>query len=244
MNAYAMYATQAKNDVNQMVADHADLVKKIAFHLMNRLPASVQAEDLIQAGMIGLIEATHQYDSTQGASFDTYAGIRIRGAMLDEIRRSDWTPRSVHKNTREMSAIIQQIEQETGSDAKDVDVAKRLGITLSEYHKRLRDSSRTTIFSFDQSDPEHGDVLSTTRSEQEDPLENLENESFQQAFANEIKRLPEREKYVMAFYYQDNLNFKEIGEVLGVSESRVSQIHGQALLRLKARLAEWKKVNA
>jgi RNA polymerase sigma factor for flagellar operon FliA len=241
MNAYDMYSSSQQGNVNKMVAEHAELVKKIAFHLMNRLPSTVQVEDLIQSGMIGLIEATHQYDASHGASFDTYAGIRIRGAMLDEIRKSDWTPRSVHRNTREVTKVIRDIEQQTGCDAKDTDVAKTLGISLSDYHSRLRDTSRTKIFSFDQQESDTVGILDKAKTKQATPLENLENTSFQAAFAAEIKKLPEREKYVMSFYYQDELNFKEIGEVLGVSESRISQIHGQAIVRLKSRLSSWKK---
>jgi RNA polymerase sigma factor for flagellar operon FliA len=224
---------------NELVVLHEPLVKRIAYHLMSRLPASVQADDLIQAGMIGLIEASRKFDPEQGASFETYAGIRIRGAMLDEIRRTDWTPRSVHRKAREVAEAVRRIENEKGRDARDVEVAKEMGLELDEYHKILQDSTGCRIFSFE--DPgmlgEEGSQNSTRHADQ--PLETLQKSDFKQGLANEIKGLPERERLVMALYYDEELNLREIGEILGVSESRVCQIHGQALIRLRARMGEW-----
>jgi RNA polymerase sigma factor for flagellar operon FliA len=224
---------------NELVVLHEPLVKRIAYHLMSRLPASVQADDLIQAGMIGLIEASRKFDPEQGASFETYAGIRIRGAMLDEIRRTDWTPRSVHRKAREVAEAVRKIENEMGRDARDVEVAKEMGISLEEYHKILQDSTGCRIFSFE--DPgmlgEEGMTQSSRHVDQ--PLENLQKSDFKQGLADEIRGLPERERLVMALYYDEELNLREIGEILGVSESRVCQIHGQALIRLRARMGEW-----
>ncbi|MGB5473651.1 MAG: RNA polymerase sigma factor FliA [Gammaproteobacteria bacterium] len=224
---------------NELVVLHEPLVKRIAYHLMSRLPASVQADDLIQAGMIGLIEASRKFDPEQGASFETYAGIRIRGAMLDEIRRTDWTPRSVHRKAREVAEAVRKIENEKGRDARDVEVAEVMDISLVEYHKILQDSTGCRIFSFE--DPgmlgEEGMPQSGRHIDQ--PLENLQKSDFKQGLADEIKGLPERERLVMALYYDEELNLREIGEILGVSESRVCQIHGQALIRLRARMGEW-----
>ncbi|MGB5539395.1 MAG: RNA polymerase sigma factor FliA [Gammaproteobacteria bacterium] len=224
---------------NELVVLHEALVKRIAYHLMSRLPASVQADDLIQAGMIGLIEASRKFDPEQGASFETYAGIRIRGAMLDEIRRTDWTPRSVHRKAREVAEAVRKIENEKGRDARDVEVAEVMEISLEEYHKILQDSTGCRIFSFE--DPgmlgEEGMPQSGRHIDQ--PLENLQKSDFKQGLADEIKGLPERERLVMALYYDEELNLREIGEILGVSESRVCQIHGQALIRLRARMGEW-----
>lgn len=239
MNAHAMYNEVETVDPDGLVAANANLVKRIAFHLMNRLPPSVQAEDLIQAGMIGLLEASRHYDPSQGASFETYAGIRVRGAMLDEIRRSDWTPRSVHRKSREAAEVLRNLEQETGRDAKDMEVAELLGLELSQYHLILTESSAAHIFSFDQPDDHTGETLSLPQSEEATPGEQVEYQSFRNALAEAIKNLPERESLVMSLYYDEDLNLREIGEILGVSESRVCQIHGQALVRLKARLAEW-----
>ena len=224
---------------NVRVVEHEQLVKRIAFHLMSRLPASVQVDDLIQAGMIGLIEASRKFDPEQGASFETYAGIRIRGAMLDEIRRTDWTPRSVHRKARDVAEAVRKIENEKGRDARDVEVAKVMGLELNEYHKILQDATGCRIFSFE--DPgtigEDGYAQKTEQTNQ--PLENLQKSDFKAGLATEIKGLPERERLVMALYYDEELNLREIGDILGVSESRVCQIHGQALIRLRARMGEW-----
>ena len=226
---------------NERVVEHEQLVKRIAFHLMSRLPASVQVDDLIQAGMIGLIEASRKFDPEQGASFETYAGIRIRGAMLDEIRRTDWTPRSVHRKARDVAEAVRKIENEQGRDARDVEVAAAMGLELDEYHKILQDATGCRIFSFE--DPgtigEDGYTASTEQPNQ--PLENLQHSDFKRGLATAIKGLPERERLVMALYYDEELNLREIGEILGVSESRVCQIHGQALIRLRARMEDWLK---
>ncbi len=238
MNGHAVYSQVQRQGEVDVVVEHAALVKRIAHHLMARLPASVQIEDLIQAGMIGLLEASRQYDPSQGASFQTYAGIRIRGAMLDEIRRLDWTPRSVHRKAREVAAVIQEIESRTGRDARDAEVAEALGIGLDEYHQILRDSAAAKLFSIDELHAETGQAVEpagTTPS----PLGFLQQQDFQQALAAAIAGLPERERLVMQLYYDEELNLKEIGAVLGISESRVSQIHGRILLKLKAEMADW-----
>jgi RNA polymerase sigma factor for flagellar operon FliA len=239
MNAHAMYNEVVTVDPDGLVAANANLVKRIAFHLMNRLPPSVQAEDLIQAGMIGLLEASRHYDPSQGASFETYAGIRVRGAMLDEIRRSDWTPRSVHRKSREAAEVLRNLEQTTGRDAKDAEVAELLGLDLRAYHTILTESSAAHIYSFDQPDENTGESIALPQSQEATPSDQMEYQSFRDALSESIKNLPERESLVMSLYYDEDLNLREIGEILGVSESRVCQIHGQALVRLKARLTEW-----
>jgi len=224
---------------NELVVLHEPLVKRIAYHLMSRLPASVQADDLIQAGMIGLIEASRKFDPEQGASFETYAGIRIRGAMLDEIRRTDWTPRSVHRKAREVAEAVRKIENEKGRDARDIEVAEEMAISLEEYHKILQDSTGCRIFSFEDPGMLGEEGMTDSGRHADQPLENLQKSDFKQGLADEIKGLPERERLVMALYYDEELNLREIGEILGVSESRVCQIHGQALIRLRARMGEW-----
>ncbi len=240
MNGVAMYVSTHENpNSDDLVTKHAPLVKRIAYHLMSRLPPSVQADDLIQAGMIGLLEASKNYDASQGASFETYAGIRIRGAMLDEIRRTDWTPRSVHRKARQVAEAVRDIENREGRDARDSEVAETLGLSLQEYHKILQDATGCRVFSIDE--PGHsGDEPDPTLQEQpNEPLDNLQHDHFKSALAESISGLPERERLVMAMYYDEELNLREIGEVLGVSESRVCQIHGQALIRLRARMGEW-----
>ena len=229
----------AANQMQLLVEKHAPLVKRIAYHLLARLPASVQVDDLIQSGMIGLIEAAKNFDNTKGASFETFAGIRIRGSMLDEMRRGDWTPRSVHRNARLIAETIAELEAEFGRDVKDVEVAEKLDITLDEYHHMLSDVSSGRIIGIEDlgiSD----DVLVTANDKQDDHLyEEQASDAFQHALIKNISSLPEREAIVLSLYYNDELNLKEIGEVLSVSESRVSQIHSQALVRLRARMQDW-----
>ena len=224
---------------NELVVLHEPLVKRIAYHLMSRLPASVQADDLVQAGMIGLIEASRKFDPEQGASFETYAGIRIRGAMLDEIRRTDWTPRSVHRKAREVAEAVRKIENEKGRDARDVEVAKVMGLELNEYHKILQDATGCRIFSYEDPGMLGEENFAQQARQPNQPLENLQKSDFKVGLADAIKGLPERERLVMALYYDEELNLREIGDILGVSESRVCQIHGQALIRLRARMSDW-----
>jgi RNA polymerase sigma factor for flagellar operon FliA len=229
----------AADHLTQMVERYAPLVKRIAYHLLARLPASVQVDDLIQSGMIGLIEAAKNFDGSKGASFETFAGIRIRGSMLDEIRRGDWTPRSVHRNSRMIAEAIAELESELGRDVKDSEVAEKLDISLDEYHHMLSDASSGRIIGIEDlgiSD----DVLVTANDKEDDHLyEQQANDAFQQALIKNISSLPEREAIVLSLYYNDELNLKEIGAVLDVSESRVSQIHSQALVRLRSRMQDW-----
>jgi len=247
MNGLAVYSknmqTSKKHNKDDLVVQHAPLVKRIAYHLMCRLPPSVQADDLIQAGMIGLLEAARNYDSTQGASFETYAGIRVRGAMLDEIRKNDWAPRSVHRKARKVAEAVRQIESMMGRDARDNEVAEALEMSLGEYHQTLQAASGYLMLSFDDLGADDEAVatnlnLSATAMT---PFDGLQKEDFKRSLAEAISGLPERERLVMTLYYDEELNLREIGAVLGVSESRVSQIHSQALIRLQARLGQWTK---
>ena len=237
MNGHAAYSEVQNMGQESLVVQHASLVKRIAYHLVNRLPPNVQVDDLIQAGMVGLLEAGSHFDATQGASFETYAGIRIRGSMLDEMRRCDWTPRSVHRKAREIAEVVRQIENRTGHDAKDAEVAAALGVSLVDYHHMLMDATASRIFSIEADD---GTGIETVHSDSAaGPLDILKSGDFQRALAKEIDRLPDRERLVMSLYYTDEMNLREIGEILEVSESRVCQIHGQAALRLRARLGDW-----
>ncbi|MFF7708282.1 RNA polymerase sigma factor FliA [Pseudomonas sp. NPDC007930] len=241
-SGYRMYNKASRESQQyQLIERYAPLVKRIAYHLLARLPSSVQVEDLIQAGMIGLLEVSTKYDSSKGASFETYAGIRIRGAMLDEVRKGDWAPRSVHRNTRMVSDAIRAIEARTGRDAKDHEVAAELKMSLDEYYGILNDTLGSRLFSFDDllQEGEHEGTHEEGASSGE-PSRGLEDERFQKALAEAIANLPERERLVLSLYYDEELNLKEIGEVLGVSESRVSQLHSQCAARLRSRLGEWR----
>ncbi|MFK8068218.1 MAG: RNA polymerase sigma factor FliA [Gammaproteobacteria bacterium] len=243
MSQVAAYKKTAEREEvpasNKLIEDHGLLVKRIAYHLMTRLPASVQVDDLIQSGMIGLLEASRNYDATQGASFETYAGIRIRGSMLDEIRKGDWAPRSLHRKVRELTKAINEVEAKTGEDAKDADVAAHMEITLDEYYQILQHASGHRMFSFeDLVSGEEGFSESLVDSI-EAPSEQVEKQKFKEALTKAISTLPDRERLVMSLYYEEELNLRETGEVLGVSESRVCQIHSRALVRLKARMQDW-----
>lgn len=232
--SYSSYATNNYNSQNELVSTHLELVKRIALHLAARLPANIDINDLMQAGMIGLLEASGKFDASKGASFDTFAGIRIRGAMLDEVRRLDWTPRSVHQKHRKVADAVRQIEAETGRPAEPQEIIEKLGISLDDYHAILADTAGCRLFSLDEtlSDPMHQRDL--PRSDSLSPDQQLDEDQFKKKLADSIRRLPEREKLVLSLYYERELNLKEIGAVLGVSESRVCQIHGQALIRLRA----------
>ena len=232
-------ATMKMRNQDEVVNKHAPLVKRIAYHLMSRLPPSVQADDLIQAGMIGLLEASRNYDAGQGASFETYAGIRIRGAMLDEIRRNDWAPRSVHRKARKVADAVRQIENRERRDARDHEVADELKVTLEEYHQILQDASGYLVMSFEDMGIDNDAIASELADRTPGPIDKVQNEAFKRSLVDAISSLPEREKLVMTLYYDEELNLREIGAVIGVSESRVSQIHSQALIRLQARLGRW-----
>jgi len=232
-----IYNQTSRAGAEALVTEHAPLVKKIALHMLVRLPDSVQLDDLIQAGMIGLLEAASRFETSHSASFETYAGIRIRGAIVDEIRKGDWVPRSVHRNTRRVAAAMRAVEAREGRDAHDAEIAAELDMTLSEYHSCVSDSNNGRLFSLDELS-ERGETFGPDQHA-DDPDQAVEADSFKQNLAEAIEGLPERERLVLALYYQEELNLKEIGAVLSVSESRVSQIHGQAAARLRARLTEW-----
>lgn len=227
--------------LDALVVQHASLVKRIAHHLVGRMPSHISVDDMIQSGMIGLMEAAKKYDESKGASFETYAGIRIRGSMLDEVRRGDWAPRSVHRNSRRVAEAIRQVENHTGRDAKDREVSQALGISSEEYHGMLQDSMATKLFSLNDLLGEDDSVLAEKEhAVHQEPLETLQKEGLLKSLTESIRQLPEREQLVLSLYYDEELNLKEIGGILGVSESRVSQIHSQAAHRLRARMQGWK----
>lgn len=237
MKGLALYASVGGDTADDLIARCVPLVKRIAYHLLARLPASVQVDDLIQAGMLGLLEATRRYDPTQGANFTTFAEPRIRGAMLDEIRKGDWTPRSVHRKAREVTAAIHAVETASGREARDRDVAEQLGITLAEYHETLADLRGQKLLSLDEPGADNENEAERIPAPNADPAEAVNRDSLLKLLASTIELLPEREKLVLSLYYDEELHLKEIGAVLGVSESRVSQLHSQALARLRARVA-------
>ena len=230
-----------------LVEQHAPLVKRIAYHLLARLPDSVQVDDLIQSGLEGLLEAAGNYDVSKGASFETFAGIRIRGAMLDEMRRGDWSPRSLHRNARRLAEESLKLERELGRVATDTEVAQAMDISLEEYRDMARNSMSARLCSFDEvigvANADGGTDEGLTRSAlyadtADGPEQLIVSDDQRLQVAEAIKSLPERDQLLLGLYYQEELNLKEIGLVLGVSESRVSQLHSQATLKLRSKLLD------
>ena len=183
--------------------------------------------------------AAAHFTADRGASFETYAGIRIRGAMLDALRKLDWVPRSVHRKARSAAAAIRELEAELGREARDMEVAERMGVAIDEYHRIVQNAANCRWSSLDESNDEDS-IAARAADERSDPFRDAMDERFRTALVKAIAELPQRERLVMSLYYDEELNLKEIGAVLKVTESRVCQLHGQALVRLKARLADWR----
>lgn len=236
-NAKKYDASQLQS-ADELVQKHASMVHRIAYHLSARLPASVMVDDLIQAGMLGLLDASQLYDPTQGASFETYATIRIRGSMLDELRRNDWAPKSVHRKERELMAAIRKIEGATGRDARGQEIAEELDISLNEYHSILQETSNCRVLNFVDMGVTEDLMGEGMQSRQPEPSQTVQRDEFKKQLVEAISSLPERECFVVSMYYDDELNLKEIGKVLGVSESRVSQLLSQAHLRIRTKFAD------
>ncbi|MGN0902381.1 MAG: RNA polymerase sigma factor FliA [Succinivibrio sp.] len=238
-SAAKVYQAQARDNVNALVEAHAPLVKRIALYMKARLPASVELDDLIQSGMLGLLDAAMHYEDGHGATFETYASIRIRGSIIDEMRHSDWAPRSVHQNTRAIAAVIHKLSHQLGREPKDVEIAAELGVDLDKYGQMLLDSSTTQIIGIEDLGVSE-DVLTGGEDTTRDRLfEVLATSSFKKSLAKAISELPEREQQVLALYYDEELNLKEIGKVLDLSESRISQLLSQCMARLRSMLKDW-----
>ncbi|MCC8365479.1 MULTISPECIES: RNA polymerase sigma factor FliA [Xenorhabdus] len=233
-----LYTAEGVMDKNSLWKRYVPLVRHEALRLQVRLPASVELDDLLQAGGIGLLNAVERYDSLQGTAFTTYAVQRIRGAMLDELRSRDWAPRSVRRNAREVTQTIRKLEQELGRPASEQEVAKELKINLIEYRQILLETNNSQLFSYDEWHEIYGESCEPVIEEEHEtnPLQQLLEGDLRQRVIDVIESLPEREKMVLTLYYQEELNLKEIGAVLNVGESRVSQLHSQAIKRLRARL--------
>jgi len=231
-----MYTAAGQPDRDQLVQRFVPLVKRIAYHLMARLPANVQFEDLVQNGMLGLLDALDRFEEGFGAQFETYATQRVRGAMLDGLRENDWLPRNLRRELRRIEGAISALEHMHGRAPSERELADTLGVSLADYQKTLQDARGHQLVYFDDFAGE-GDEDFLERhftDNNADPSNILEEKNVKALLVKAIERLPEREKLMMALYYEQELNLREIGEVMGVTESRVCQLHTQAIARLRS----------
>jgi RNA polymerase sigma factor for flagellar operon FliA len=225
------------------ITQYIPLVRKIGGILISRLPASIELDDLVQVGIIGLIDAARQFDPSQGVLFETFASQRVRGAMLDELRREDWLPRQTRRHAKQIEGAVSQLEQRLGRSPLESEISEQLDLTLSEYQELLGECKGLSLLHFEDFSDDDGESINGLANVVDhntpDPLSHLSDGAFRQALTQAIEALPERDQLVMALYYEQELNLKEIGAVLGVSESRVSQLHSQAVVRLRVKMKEW-----
>jgi RNA polymerase sigma factor for flagellar operon FliA len=235
-----MYTPKGIANKDHLLTEHMPLVKRLAHHMKAKLPPSVEVDDLIQAGMMGLLDAINRYEDNHGAQFETYAVLRIRGAMLDELRNNDWMPRGTRQNMRKVEAAMSALQQRLGRPPTESEVAKSLKLSLDDYQEMLGEGGGHQLVYYEDFHAEEGsdNFLDRYAVDDSDPLRSLLETGFRQAVIDAIDALPPREKLLMGLYYEEELNLKEIGAVMGVSESRVSQLHTQAVARLRAALKE------
>jgi len=237
-----MYTATGQPDTRRIASDYAPLVRRMAHHLVAKLPASVQVDDIIQAGMMGLMDAATRYETGHSANFETFATPRIRGAMLDELRSNDWMPRSVRRAQKTIERAMSGLEQKLGRAATEVEVARELKLSITAYHELLNDSRGAQLFHYDELVDGDSDSIFADRhfaDPDANPLEKLQDKRFRLALVGAIEKLPEREKTLMGLYYEQDMNFREIAAVFGVTESRVCQLHSQAVARLRGSLGDW-----
>jgi RNA polymerase sigma factor for flagellar operon FliA len=225
-----------------MIKQYSPLVRRLAHQMIAKLPANVELDDLIQVGMIGLSDALSRFDAAQGVQFETFATQRIRGAMLDELRGNDWMSRGDRRQQRSIEAAVRALEQRHGRAPTEGEIAAEMGLTLAAYQELLGKVRGTQLVCLEDMSGDEGDDDFLDRhvaSDEQNPLALLQDRRMRLALVEAIKNLPEREQYVMSMYYEHDMNLKEIAAVIGVTESRVCQLHSQSIARLRAKLREW-----
>ncbi|WP_101102676.1 RNA polymerase sigma factor FliA [Macromonas bipunctata] len=238
-----MYTAKGTLDLNAQLRKYTPLVHKLAHHMMVKLPASVEVDDLIQVGMMGLSEALSRFEPSQGVQFETFASQRIRGAMLDELREGDWMSRSLRKQQKDIERAVQRLEQRLQRVPRESEIATELNLPLADYQELLgRVRGTQLVYLEDLAGQADGEDHFLDRylpgGAEVDPELLLTGQRMREALVDAIEKLPEREQYVMSMYYEHDMNLKEIAAVLGVTESRVCQLHSQSIARLRARLRE------
>lgn len=238
-----MYTEQGKIDKSGMLTQYAPLVRRLALQLIAKLPASVQLDDMIQAGMLGLLDATNRYQESQGAQFATYASHRIRGAMLDELRANDWLSRSTRQSSRGAAVAVQSLEQKLGRAPTEGEIAQELQMPLEEYQHLLQEIHGCQLVYYEDFEGSSENTFLDQQSsahagQQNGPLDQLLEQGLRHRVIEAIDAMPERERLLLSLYYEQELNLREIGVILEVSQSRVCQLHSQAITRLRARLHE------
>lgn len=232
---------------DQLVAEHAPMVRRLALQLISRLPASVELDDLLQAGMMGLLDAVRRYQQVPTAQFETYAVTRVRGAMLDELRSQDWLPRSVRSKSRQIEQAIHNLEQQVMRPPTEAEIARALDVSLEDYQDMLDDARGVQVVHYEDLVQFQGDTSSAldtldrvddAESEWSNPLQKLMSQGLRSALVDAITNLPEREQLLLSLQFEQDLNQKEIAAVLGVTEGRVSQLRSQAIARIRASLAQ------
>ena len=237
-----MYTAKGQLDNSSLIRQYSPLVRRLAHQMIAKLPANVELDDLIQVGLIGLTDALSRFDVGQGVQFETFATQRIRGAMLDELRGSDWMSRGNRRQQRSIEAAVHKLEQKLGRAPQESEIAAEMGISLGDYQDMLSKVRGTQLVHLeDISGDEDGDDYLDRHVADEggDPMSLLQDHRMRTALVAAIKNLPEREQYVMSMYYEHDMNLKEIAAVLKVTESRVCQLHSQAIARLRVKLRDW-----
>jgi len=235
-----MYTAKGQLDRDALIRQYSPLVRRLAHHMMAKLPASIQVDDLIQVGLIGLSEALTRYEATQGVQFETFATQRIRGAMIDELRESDWMSRGSRKSQKEIEAALTRLEHKLGRTPSESEIAGELDMSLAEYQALLYKVKGTQLVYLEDmagnGEGEDGFLDRHMVDNESDPMQLLRNQRLRGALVSAIKTLPEREQYIMSMYYEQDMNLKEIAAVLGITESRVCQLHSQSIARLRAKM--------